>query len=129
MKVIPKYNTGAHSTLPEFQDAESVPFSSCHLSVIVPIYNERDSIPLLLENISQVLKEEHVDYEIICVDDGSTDGSTDFLIEQSKFLRTDLKAVILRRNYGQTAAMSAGFKKRSGSSHYYFRWRSTKRPY
>jgi dolichol-phosphate mannosyltransferase len=47
-------------------------------------------------------------YEIICVDDGSKDGSAEFLKQQAQ-TRTDLKAVLLRRNYGQTAAMAAGF--------------------
>jgi glycosyltransferase involved in cell wall biosynthesis len=49
-----------------------------------------------------------LNYEIICVDDGSGDGTAEFLKAQAQ-RRTDLKAVILRRNYGQTAAMSAGF--------------------
>ncbi|MDZ8086433.1 MAG: glycosyltransferase family 2 protein [Nostoc sp. DedQUE12b] len=78
------------------------------VSVVVPIHDEVESLPLLLEAIASTLSSSQVNYEIICVDDGSTDGSGDFLKEQAQ-VRTDLKAVILRRNYGQTAAMAAGF--------------------
>lgn len=83
------------------------------LSIIVPIYNEVQSIPKLLEAISSVLKESQLSYEIICVDDGSTDGSTALLLEQAK-VRSDLRAIILRRNYGQTPAMAAGFEHAQG---------------
>ncbi|NEP05718.1 MAG: glycosyltransferase family 2 protein [Okeania sp. SIO2G4] len=79
------------------------------ISIVTPIYNEVDSIPQLLETISTSLRENQLTYEIICVDDGSRDGSTKLLTELAQ-KRTDLKAVILRRNYGQTAAMAAGFK-------------------
>ncbi|MBG1267880.1 glycosyltransferase family 2 protein [Nostoc sp. WHI] len=78
------------------------------VSVVVPIHNEVESLPLLLEAIASTLSSSQINYEIICVDDGSTDGSGEFLKEQAQ-IRTDLKAVILRRNYGQTAAMAAGF--------------------
>ncbi|MDZ8260441.1 glycosyltransferase family 2 protein [Nostoc sp. ChiQUE01b] len=78
------------------------------VSVVVPIHDEVESLPLLLEAIASTLSSGQINYEIICVDDGSTDGSGDFLKEQAQ-IRTDLKAVILRRNYGQTAAMAAGF--------------------
>ncbi|MEH2026903.1 glycosyltransferase family 2 protein [Nostoc sp.] len=78
------------------------------VSVVVPIHDEVESLPLLLEAIASSLSSSQINYEIICVDDGSTDGSGDFLKEQAQ-IRSDLKAVILRRNYGQTAAMAAGF--------------------
>ncbi|BBD67398.1 glycosyl transferase family protein [Nostoc commune NIES-4072] len=78
------------------------------VSVVLPIHDEVESLPLLLEAIAFTLSSSQINYEIICVDDGSTDGSGDFLKEQAQ-IRTDLKAVILRRNYGQTAAMAAGF--------------------
>jgi len=78
------------------------------VSVVVPIHNEVESLPLLLEAIASTLSSSQINYEIICVDDGSTDGSGDFLKQEAQ-IRTDLKAVILRRNYGQTAAMAAGF--------------------
>ncbi|HYX17024.1 MAG TPA: glycosyltransferase family 2 protein [Nostoc sp.] len=78
------------------------------VSVVLPIHDEVESLPLLLEAIASTLSSSQINYEIICVDDGSTDGSGDFLKKEAQ-IRTDLKAVILRRNYGQTAAMAAGF--------------------
>lgn len=85
------------------------------VSVVVPIYNEVESIPHLLEAIASTLTASELNYEIICVDDGSTDGSAEFLRKEAQ-TRSDLKAIILRRNYGQTAAMSAGFNHASGKA-------------
>jgi glycosyltransferase involved in cell wall biosynthesis len=79
------------------------------LSIVVPIYNEVESLPQLIETIATTLQSEQYQYEIICIDDGSTDGSSELLTNLARF-RNDLKAVILRRNYGQTPAMAAGFK-------------------
>ncbi|RAM50584.1 MAG: glycosyltransferase [Hapalosiphonaceae cyanobacterium JJU2] len=78
------------------------------VSVVVPVRDEVESLPHLLEAIASTLNASNLSYEIICVDDGSSDGSAQFLKEQAQ-IRNDLKAVILRRNYGQTAAMAAGF--------------------
>ncbi|KYC40323.1 glycosyl transferase [Scytonema hofmannii PCC 7110] len=78
------------------------------VSIVVPVHDEVESLPYLLEAIASTLTATELSYEIICVDDGSSDGSAQYLKEQAQ-IRTDLKAVILRRNYGQTAAMSAGF--------------------
>ena len=78
------------------------------VSVVLPIHDEVESLPLLLEAIASTLSSSQIIYEIICVDDGSTDGSGDFLKKEAQ-IRTDLKAVILRRNYGLTAAMAAVF--------------------
>jgi glycosyltransferase involved in cell wall biosynthesis len=83
------------------------------ISVVVPIYNEYDNLPLLIEAIAGVMQRAALDYEMICVDDGSTDGSTD-LLKQIASDRPDLRAIILRRNYGQTAAMAAGFSAARG---------------
>ncbi|MEM6610670.1 MAG: glycosyltransferase family 2 protein [Cyanobacteria bacterium P01_C01_bin.72] len=83
------------------------------LSVVVPIYNEAESIETLVQAIADAVIRTNLRYEIICVDDGSKDGSTDVLIELAR-RRTDLKAVILRRNYGQTPAMAAGFESAQG---------------
>ncbi len=83
------------------------------VSVIVPIYNEVESLASLVSAIAQTLIPINRPYEIICVDDGSKDGSTSFLKDLAK-QRSDLCAVILRRNYGQTAAMAAGFHQAQG---------------
>lgn len=80
-----------------------------NISVVVPIYNEVESIPRLIDAISSTLIPTHISYEIICVDDGSKDGSSQLLQEMAE-QRTDLRAVLLRRNYGQTPAMAAGFE-------------------
>lgn len=85
------------------------------VSVVVPIYNEVESIPLLLEAISTTIQASQLSYEIICVDDGSKDGSAELLKELAQS-RNDLKAVILRRNYGQTPAMAAGFNHAIGKA-------------
>jgi glycosyltransferase involved in cell wall biosynthesis len=83
------------------------------VSVVVPIYNELESIPHLLTALSTQLQAAQLSYEILCVDDGSSDGS-DRLLKQHALERDDLRVVLLRRNYGQTAAMAAGFSYASG---------------
>ncbi len=90
-----------------------VPEIVVDISVVVPIYNEVETIPLLVERITKVLIEMDCTYEFICVDDGSTDGSVDLLRRISQ-ARDDFQAVFLRRNYGQSAAMSAGFHQARG---------------
>jgi glycosyltransferase involved in cell wall biosynthesis len=82
--------------------------SSCELSIVVPIYNEYESIPLLIEKVTAVAQLMEVPYELICVDDGSTDGSGKLLKTLARD-RHDLRVILLRRNYGQTPAMAAGF--------------------
>jgi glycosyltransferase involved in cell wall biosynthesis len=84
------------------------------ISVVVPIYNEAENLPLLIEAIHTSLTPTGLDYEIVCVDDASTDGSGEIL---KGLARKDnrLKAVMLRRNYGQTAGMAAGFDYAQGA--------------
>ncbi len=81
------------------------------LSIVVPIYNEVESIEKLIVAIVNSIKlnSPQLSYEIICVDDGSLDGSAEILSQLAK-TTVDLKAVLLRRNYGQTPAMAAGFE-------------------
>jgi glycosyltransferase involved in cell wall biosynthesis len=78
------------------------------ISVTVPIFNEVESISPLHESVSAVLKELGRPWELVLVNDGSSDGSTDAL---DRLAATDpnVKVIHLRRNYGQTAAMMAGF--------------------
>jgi glycosyltransferase involved in cell wall biosynthesis len=79
------------------------------LSIVVPIYNEVESLDRLIASIADNLQAAQLSYEIICVDDGSSDGSVAILTRLAKS-RNDLKVVFLRRNYGQTPAMAAGFE-------------------
>lgn len=88
---------------------------SLDLSIVVPIHNEYESLPHLVDAITAAVKPIQGSYEIICVDDGSTDGSSDLLKQLAK-TSTHLRAVILRRNYGQTAAMAAGFSHARGAA-------------
>jgi glycosyltransferase involved in cell wall biosynthesis len=83
------------------------------LSVVIPLYNEEDNIEPLYLRLKEVLERLGKDYEIIFVDDGSTDGS----FESLKRLHTDdplLKVIRLRRNFGQSAAFAAGFDRSEG---------------
>ena len=82
--------------------------SPLQVSVVIPVYNEVESVPRLIDAIANVLRAEGLSYEIVAVDDGSTDGTTS-LLKQLAQGRLDLRAILLRRNYGQTAAMAAGF--------------------
>jgi dolichol-phosphate mannosyltransferase len=83
------------------------------VSVVVPIYNEVESLPHLIEAIATSLNATELSYELICVDDGSIDGSAE-LLKQQVIAHPNLCAVLLRRNYGQTAAMAAGFNYAQG---------------
>lgn len=83
------------------------------VSVVVPVYNEVESLPKLLNKIHESLEKTGLSYELICIDDGSSDGSTE-LLRQEANQRPYLKAIILRRNYGQTPAMAAGFNYSTG---------------
>lgn len=79
------------------------------LSIVVPVFNEVNNVAILHREIVSALKNDELKGEIIFVDDGSSDGTR----EELKKLRP-LKAIIFRRNFGQTAAMDAGIKLASG---------------
>ena len=83
------------------------------LSVVIPIYNEEDNIEPLYRDLRQVLERLGRSYEILAVDDGSTDGSFEVLKELHQG-DDSLKVVRLRRNFGQAAAFAAGFDKAAG---------------
>jgi glycosyltransferase involved in cell wall biosynthesis len=78
------------------------------LSLIVPVYNEEESLPLLFEAIRQALEPLPHTWEVIFVDDGSQDGSLAALKAFVQKDSTHVRVVILRRNFGQTAAIAAG---------------------
>ena len=83
------------------------------LSIIVPCFNEQESLPLFYEKISRVLSGMDCDYELIFVNDGSRDGTMDVL---RSFAETDRRATYLSfsRNFGKEAAMYAGFCNANG---------------
>ncbi|TVR14702.1 MAG: glycosyltransferase [Phormidium sp. GEM2.Bin31] len=91
----------------------SLDVPSLDVSVVVPIYNEVESVERLLEAIATVMNQTQFSYDIILVDDGSTDGSGDRLRELVEDYG-QLKVILLRRNYGQTPAMAAGFQEAQG---------------
>ncbi len=84
-----------------------------HLSVIVLVYNEAESIAPLYEELSGVLQGLDVPYEIVYVDDGSRDGSTERMA-QLALHDANVRVVSFRRNFGQTAAVQAGIDNSTG---------------
>jgi glycosyltransferase involved in cell wall biosynthesis len=85
----------------------------CDLSIVLPIYNEAENITRLYDELVPVLEATGSSFEIIAVDDGSSDGS--FEILQDLSARDDrLRGVRFRRNFGQTAAFAAGFDQAGG---------------
>ena len=78
------------------------------LSIVVPLFNEKESLPLLVEKLLLALRPLGRSFELVLVDDGSSDRTADVLRQQAAGA-PELVAVLLRRNYGQTAAMAAGF--------------------
>lgn len=86
----------------------------CDTSIIVPFCNERENLSSLCKDIISVMTETKSTFEIIFVDDGSTDGS-DKIIEDLAAKDPRVKFLQFMRNFGQTAAMAAGFKHASGS--------------
>lgn len=79
-----------------------------YLSIVVPVYNEADNLALLCQRIQAVVDPLEWRYEIILVDDGSTDGSAEILTDLHAH-DPRIKVIRFRRNFGQTAALAAGF--------------------
>ena len=79
------------------------------LSVVIPVYNEEESLPELFQELLEILKKISSNFEIIAVDDGSNDNSNSILRE---FAQKDDRIIVIsfRRNYGQSAAFAAGFR-------------------
>ena len=84
------------------------------ISVIVPLYNEEESLPELYAWIKRVMDEHKFTYEIIFVNDGSTDRSWNVIEELQKNGGDCVKGIKFRRNYGKSPALYCGFKKAEG---------------
>lgn len=83
------------------------------ISVVIPLYNEEESLPELTEWIARVMHAHRFSYEVILVDDGSKDGSWN-VIERLAQADPALKGIRFRRNYGKSAALYEGFAAASG---------------
>jgi len=84
------------------------------ISVIIPLYNEEESLRELYEWIKRVMGENNFTYEIIFVDDGSTDGSWNIITELKKEESEHIHAIKFRRNYGKSPALQCAFQKAQG---------------
>lgn len=85
-----------------------------NLSLVIPVLNEAESLPHLHASIHEALDGRGLKWEIVYVDDGSTDESLVLLKEFADQDRDNVRVVVLRRNFGQTAAISAGIDHTDG---------------
>jgi glycosyltransferase involved in cell wall biosynthesis len=83
------------------------------LSIVIPFYNEVKNISPLVEEVFQALRSTDLDYEIVAVDDGSRDGTSE-LLQQELTRFAHFRLIRFRKNFGQTAAMAAGFDQAAG---------------
>jgi glycosyltransferase involved in cell wall biosynthesis len=83
------------------------------ISIVIPLYNEEESVPRLIEWIERVVAEHKYSYEIITVNDGSSDSSWE-VIENLARKNKNIKGVSFRRNYGKSAALHCGFQMAQG---------------
>ena len=83
------------------------------LSIVVPLLNERESLPELTRRIARVMEDNSLSFEILMVDDGSTDGSWECIRELAA-ADPRIKGIRFRRNYGKSAALFCGFEKARG---------------
>ena len=84
------------------------------ISIVIPLLNEAESIPELTSWIRKVMKQHGYNYEIIFIDDGSTDNSWSVIAQLSTQFPSEIKAIKFRRNYGKSAALNEGFNAASG---------------
>ncbi|HWB62447.1 MAG TPA: glycosyltransferase family 2 protein [Chitinophagales bacterium] len=83
------------------------------ISIVVPLYNEEESLPELAAWIARVMNENHFTYEVIMVDDGSKDKSWQ-VVEKLAAENPNIKGIKFRVNYGKSAALNTGFKQAGG---------------
>jgi glycosyltransferase involved in cell wall biosynthesis len=83
------------------------------LTVLIPLYNEEESLPELCDWIVRVVQTMSLRYEIVLVDDGSTDSSWNVIVQLSNRI-AELRGISFKRNYGKTAALNTGFKAAKG---------------
>ena len=86
---------------------------SPYLSLVIPCYNEQENVPTLLQRVEGALQQLHQPFEVIIIDDGSTDSTTALLAE-AMHTRPWLRVIRMARNGGQSAAFEAGFEAARG---------------
>ncbi|TMI61426.1 MAG: glycosyltransferase family 2 protein [Bacteroidetes bacterium] len=84
-----------------------------NLSIVIPLFNEAESLPELSAWIEKVMVDNNYSYEIIFIDDGSNDGSWD-VIESLRSKNENIRGIKFQRNYGKSAALNEGFKAAQG---------------
>lgn len=84
------------------------------ISVVVPLYNERESLPELMAWIDRVCRDNSLSYEVIMVDDGSSDDSWSVVCRLKEVFPETLRAIRFMRNYGKSAALYCGFEAAEG---------------
>ena len=84
------------------------------VSVVIPLFNEEESLPELVQWIGRVMNENNFTYEIVMVDDGSKDNSWE-VIETLQKSNSNVKGIKFRRNYGKSAALYCGFEVAQGN--------------
>ena len=85
------------------------------ITIVVPFLNEKDNLPVLLERVAGVFAPRQEDWELLLVDDGSTDGSAEWAVEQAKSNR-HVRVVRLSRNFGHQLAITAGLDRSDGDA-------------
>ena len=83
------------------------------ITVVVPLYNEAESLPELASWIERVMKDNNFSYEVLMINDGSTDNSWE-VIERLHRENPAVKGVCFRRNYGKSPALNTGFERAQG---------------
>lgn len=103
---------------PVLPDKTAEPLVPPELSIVVPVYNEEDNLRLLYERITQVISKGpdlyQSNYELIFIDDGSSDRSFDVCVELQQ-MDDRVRVIQFRRNFGKTAALHAGFQSSHGA--------------
>ena len=88
---------------------------SCELSIVIPAFNEREVLPRALETLRTIAGKTNVSYEIIVVDDGSTDNTAE-LIDTAHATHPEVKGIVLSRQFGKEAGLYAGLKHAGGQA-------------
>ena len=85
------------------------------ITIVVPFLNEKENLPVLLERVTEVFAARAEDWELLLVDDGSTDGSAEWAVAQAQANR-HVRVLRLSRNFGHQLAITAGLDRSDGDA-------------